>query len=71
MIYYGLEHTNKLLEDQMVIAKCPEWSDSGYQIAFWNGEEFFYDDQPNEMFNDDVIAFLPLTDDGEPDDWGD
>ena len=50
----------------MVLCRCPYWCDSGYQIAKWNGEIFEYDEDPNGGFNDEVIAFMPLTEDGEP-----
>jgi hypothetical protein len=64
--YYGLEEASLLDYNQLVIARCPGWCSTGYQICNWNGEEFYYDDQPNDMFNEDVIAFMPLDEDGEP-----
>ena len=33
---------------------CPKWCDNGYQVAFWNGKEFHYEDQPNENFSQHV-----------------
>jgi len=64
--YYEVGKANKLSYNQMVIARCPNWCDTGYQVCKWNGQEFYYDDQSNDMFNEDVIAFMPLNNDGEP-----
>lgn len=65
-MYEGLNKASKLKTNQMVICRCPNWCDEGYQIARWNGEEFEYDSDPNGTFNKYVIAFLPLNEDGEP-----
>ena len=37
--------------DRALLCYCPEWNDSGYQIATFNGREFEYDEMPNEMFD--------------------
>jgi hypothetical protein len=37
-------------KNRPVLCYCPEWNDSGYQVAFWNGKEFIYPEQPNERF---------------------
>jgi hypothetical protein len=42
---------------RVIICYCPEWSDSGYQVAEWNGREFTYADQSNDMFNDCVVSW--------------
>jgi len=34
-----------------VLAYCPEWCDSGYQVCHWDGKVFRYDEQPNEDFH--------------------
>ena len=47
-------------ESQLVICRCPEWNDEGYQVAIFENNEFQYTDQQNDMFNDLVIAWLPL-----------
>lgn len=65
-MFEGLNKTSKLKRDQLVICRCPNWCNEGYQIATWNGEAFEYDADPNGSFNDYVIAFLPLNEDGEP-----
>lgn len=64
-MYKGIEEASKLKRYQMVICRCPSWNDEGYQVAYWNGTEFEYSNQPNEMFNENVIAFLPIDEDGE------
>jgi hypothetical protein len=38
-------------KDRVLICYCPEWCDSHYQVAHWNGNEFVYDEQPNDMFS--------------------
>ncbi|TAJ13038.1 hypothetical protein DMA11_10250 [Marinilabiliaceae bacterium JC017] len=65
-MYKGLEHTNKLKREQIVLCRCPQWCDTGYQVAIWTGCKFDYPDAPNDMFHDCVIAFMPLNKDGEP-----
>ena len=37
-----------------LICYCPDWCDSGYQIAHHNGLEFVYDEQHNDLFSDHV-----------------
>jgi len=65
IMYKGIDEAKKLNYDQLVICRCPEWNDEGYQIATWNGVEFEFSGQPNDMFNDLVIAFLPIDEEGE------
>ena len=45
---------------QLCVCRCPDWCELGYQVATWTGTEFEYPEQPNYMFNDSVIAWLPL-----------
>jgi len=66
MAYYSYPKTKPVNEDQMCICRCPNWCESGYQIATWDGERFDYADSPNDMFDRDVVAFFPLNEDGEP-----
>lgn len=40
-----------------ILCHCPGWNDTGYQIAHYSGSEFYYDEQPNDMFHDEVIAW--------------
>lgn len=65
-MYKSIEHANKLNNNQLVLTRCPDWCDEGYQVARWNGSEFYYDSDPNGTFNEHVIAFLPLDEDGKP-----
>ena len=64
--YYSADRGPALDRGQLVLARCPDWCIEGYQVCRWNGLEFHYYDQPNETFNETVIAFMVLTDDGEP-----
>ena len=65
-MYKEIKKAKKLRCEQMVVCRCPDWCSIGYQVAKWNGDEFYCDDDPNGIFNDYVIAFLPLDEDGEP-----
>ena len=42
---------------RIILCWCPDWCDAGYQVGQWNGKEFFYEDQPNDMFNRHVKAW--------------
>lgn len=67
MKYYNLNETSRLKYNDMVIAKCPEWNEEGFQIATWNGKEFEYSGQSNDMFNGLVTGFMPInTENGHP-----
>lgn len=59
-LFFDVKHAKVLNNNQLVLCKCPEWSDEGFQIAFWNGSEFEYSGQPNDMFNEYVVSFVPL-----------
>jgi len=63
-MFYGKERAKELDYDQLVVCRCPNWCSSGYQVARWNGEEFYFDEQPNDMFHRDVVAFMILSEDG-------
>lgn len=52
-------------EGQLVICHCPEWNDEGFQIARYEDGEFQFSGQPNNMFNDLVISWSPLDNEGE------
>ena len=67
MEYYGVKEKNLLNDEQIVICRCPEWNDEGYQIAVYSksDNEFWYSGQPNNMFNDLVISWSPLDNEGE------
>jgi hypothetical protein len=62
-MYYGKEKTPN--EGQLVICRCPNWNEEGYQIAVFENKEFQFSGQPNNQFNDLVIAWTPLNEDGE------
>lgn len=67
MEYYGVKEKNLLNNEQIVICRCPEWNDEGYQIAVYDKKdnEFWYSGQPNDMFNELVIAFCPIDMNGK------
>ena len=44
-------------KNRPIIAYCPDWCDMGYQACKWNGKEFYYDEQPNDMFHENVAAW--------------
>lgn len=62
-MYFGRETKPK--EGILIICHCPNWCDSGYQIAKFEDGIFCYDDQPNDAFDENVIAWIPLDEDGE------
>ena len=37
--------------DRPLLCFCPEWCELGYQAAKWSGTQFYYDEQPNELFD--------------------
>lgn len=43
--------------NRVLLCFCPEWSDTGYQVAKWNGKEFYYDEMPNGMFSEHVAKW--------------
>lgn len=38
-------------KERNVLCFCPEWNESGYQVAKWSGTQFYYESQPNELFD--------------------
>jgi len=47
--------------NRALLCFCEGWCDTGYQVAKWNGKEFYYDEMPNELFNKmvtDWVIFL-------------
>ena len=62
MEFIGTEKAIELPHDTLVICKCFNWCEEGYQVAKWNGEEFKYDSQPNNMFNGCVVGFVEIKD---------
>jgi hypothetical protein len=51
---------------QLCLCKCPNWCRSGFQVAEWDGVKFDFDESPNDMFDGDVIEWMPLNEYGEP-----
>ena len=49
--WIGVKEKIKPQRERVLICYCPEWSEIGYQVAKWNGKEFYYDEQPNNDFN--------------------
>ena len=45
-------------KNRPIVAYCPDWCDMSYQICEWDGKEYGYRDQPNEMFNETVLKWL-------------
>jgi len=44
-----------------ILCYCMGWNETGYQVARWNGKVFYYEDQPNDMFDSyvtDWVIFL-------------
>jgi len=50
-MYKGIKEAKKLNYNQMVICRCPDWNDEGYQIATWN------DDVTDIEYSEDLILY--------------
>ncbi len=55
-----VEESKKPERRKNVLAYCPDWNNSGYQVCYWNGTKFVYDEQPNDDFNDYVLEWFPF-----------
>ena len=64
IMFYEKERAKELDPEQLVVCRCPNCCSSGYQVSIWNGEDFYFDEQPNDWFDKDVIAFMILSEDG-------
>ena len=38
-------------EGRSLICYCPDWNETGYQVAIWNGDVFYYYEQTSDNFN--------------------
>ena len=52
--WIGIKSKVKPQKNRVLLCYCPEWCYEDYQIAMWNGKEFYYDAQPNDMFSEMV-----------------
>ena len=41
-----------------VLAECEGWNDSGFQVCYYNGKEFTYNEVPNDMFDMYVTGWI-------------
>ena len=57
MKWISVEDERKPPVRRPVLLHCPDWCDSGYQVGYFNGKEFYFDEQPNDMFNDHVESW--------------
>jgi hypothetical protein len=62
--YFGIKEKPK--DGQLCLCRCPDWCHEGYQVANFEDDKFSYDSDPNGTFNNYVIAWLPLNEDGLP-----
>jgi len=51
MKWIDSEEEIKPLVGRIVLAYCPKWCDSGYQVCYLDGKVFRYDEQPNDEFH--------------------
>ena len=40
--------------NRTLLCYCPEWNETGYQVAKWNGKEVYYAEQASDMFSETV-----------------
>ncbi len=66
-MYVGLERAKELNNRQMVICRCVDWNEEGYQIAQWDkhDKQFWFSGQPNDDFHKCITAFAKLNEDGK------
>lgn len=59
MIIYRERHSTPPA-NRLLIAYCEDWNDCGYQICKYRESGFYYEDQPNDIFDQCVThwAFL-------------
>lgn len=67
-MYHNKRESSKLSFGQMVLCRCEDWCEEGFQVAKWNGKEFEFGGQPNDMFDGLVTEFMCLDTDGNPED---
>lgn len=48
-------------KNKLILAYCPDWNEYGYQLCWWDGNKFYYEDQPNDMFNVCVKEWCYMT----------
>lgn len=68
-MYYVNRNEKLPTKNQLCLCRCPNWCSEGLQVARYNGTKFDYDDSPNDMFDRNVTAWLPLTENGVPMTW--
>ena len=51
-------------KEVILIAKCEDWNHIGYQICKWNGKKFYYEEQPNDMF-DELVTEWSYMEEGD------
>ncbi len=54
--------TEKPKKAQLCLCYCPEWCDSGYQVAKYNShtKKFDYMESPNSNFHNCVIGWMAI-----------
>ena len=45
-----------------LLVKCVAWCSSGYQVCYWSGSRFYYDEQQNNIFHDEVTGWILIND---------
>jgi len=66
-MYVGISKKEELDHRQMLICRCPEWNEEGYQIAQYDKHtnEIWYTGQANDDFESCILAFAKLNENGE------
>ena len=57
MEWHVVDKNEKIPIRRPLLCYCPMWCDIGYQVAVFDGKEFSYEDQPNEMFDRNVLEW--------------
>ena len=61
MIWHVYDKNEKTPKNRLLLCYCPGWSDTGYQVAEFDGKIFEYEDQPNEGFHSFVEQWSFFT----------
>lgn len=43
--------------NRVLLCYCPDWCETGYQVAYFDGKKFTYSDCPNNDFSENVISW--------------
>lgn len=57
MDWIEVNKKERIPQARPLLCYCPKWCDGGYQVAYYNGRVFEYEDQPNDNFDQHVESW--------------